>query len=77
MKATLIIGIILIIIGILAFIAPNFNFTTHHEKTADLGPIHLQANVPEEHSIHLPQALGIIGLVGGIILVVVGTRKSS
>lgn len=73
MKPTAIVGIILIVIGIIAFAYGGITYTKR-EKVLDLGPI--QATAEKEHTIPFSPALGGICLVGGIILVIVGNRKT-
>ena len=73
MKTYTIIGIILIVIGIFAFAYQGFTFTTR-EKVVDLGPIHMTAE--KTRTIPLPPIVGGISLVGGIVLLVVGKKKS-
>lgn len=77
MKSTLIIGIILIVLGILAFVFPHVSFTTHETKSAELGPLKVQAEVPHHHSVNVPEVLGVIALVGGIAVIVVGVAVKS
>jgi uncharacterized membrane protein YidH (DUF202 family) len=73
MKPAGIIGIILIIIGILALVYGGITYTKR-EKVLDLGPI--QATAEQQKTIPLPPVLGGICLVGGIVLVIVGSRKT-
>ncbi|MEO5574433.1 MAG: DUF3185 domain-containing protein [Gammaproteobacteria bacterium] len=47
---------------------------TTREKVIDIGPIHATAET--EKTIPLPPLLGGLALVGGIVLVVVGAKKS-
>jgi uncharacterized membrane protein YidH (DUF202 family) len=68
-----IIGIILIVIGIVALAYGGFHFTTE-KKVVDLGP--LQVNKQENHQVPFPPILGALCLGGGIILVIVGGRKT-
>jgi uncharacterized membrane protein YidH (DUF202 family) len=68
-----IIGIILIILGIVALVFGGISYTKR-EKVIDLGPI--EATAEEKKTIPLPPVLGAISLVGGIVLLVVGSRKS-
>ena len=68
-----IIGIILIVIGIVALAYGGFSYTTR-EKVIDAGP--LQVSADKEKTIPLPPVLGALCLVGGIVLVVVGNKKS-
>ena len=44
------------------------------ENVIDLGP--LRASVDKEKTILLPPILGALCLVGGVVLVIVGVRKS-
>lgn len=73
MKTQSIAGILLIILGIVAFAYQGFTYTTT-EKAVDLGPI--QINAEKEHTFPLPPIVGGIALVGGIILLATGGRKA-
>jgi uncharacterized membrane protein len=73
MKPAGIVGIILIIVGIVALAFGGFSYTKR-EKVIDAGP--LQVNADREKTIPLPPILGGICLVGGIVLVIVGSRQT-
>ncbi len=73
MKPTGLIGIVLIIVGIIALAYGGFSYTKR-EKIIDIGPI--QATADRTETIPFPPILGGLCLVGGIILVVAGGRKS-
>ena len=73
MKPAGIIGIILIAIGIIALAYGGFSYTKR-EKVIDAGP--LQVSADREKTVPFPPILGGICLVGGIVLVVVGSRQS-
>ncbi|HJX26261.1 MAG TPA: DUF3185 domain-containing protein [Chthoniobacterales bacterium] len=73
MKPAGIIGIILIAIGIIALAYGGITYTKR-EKVIDAGP--LQVSADREKTIPLPPILGGICLVGGIVLVVAGGRKT-
>ena len=73
MRPAGIVGIILIVVGILAFAYGGFTYTTR-EKVIDAGPLQLSAN--KEHHVPFSPVLGGICLVGGIVLVIVGSRKN-
>lgn len=73
MKPAGIVGIILIIIGIIGFAYGGMGWT-EEKKDAQLGPIEIKHT--EGHGIPLPPILSGICLVGGIVLVVVGSRKA-
>jgi hypothetical protein len=72
MKTSMLIGIILIVIGIIAFAYQGITYTTR-EKVVDIGPIQMSAD--KTKTIPLPPILGGIALVGGIVLLVAGSRK--
>lgn len=74
MKAPLmLIGIALIELGLIALVYQGITYTTR-EKVVDLGPLKITAQ--KEKTIPLPPILGGLALAGGIVLVVVATRKS-
>jgi uncharacterized membrane protein len=73
MKPAGIIGIILIAIGILALAYGGFSYTTR-EKLIDAGP--LQVSAEKKKTMPLPPILGGLCLVGGIVLVLAGSKKS-
>ena len=72
MNPKIIIAIILIALGIVAFAYQGITYTTR-EKVVDLGPIQVTAD--KTKTIPLPPIVGAIALVGGIVLLVVGNRK--
>jgi hypothetical protein len=73
MKPVLIVGIILILIGIAGFAWGGLGWTTE-KKDAEIGP--LKITHQEGHGISLPPVVSGICLVGGIVLVAIGGRKS-
>jgi uncharacterized membrane protein len=73
MKPAGIVGVILIAIGIVALAYGGFTYTTR-EKVIDAGP--LQVSADREKTIPLPPVLGGLCLVGGIVLVLAGNKKS-
>jgi len=58
----------------LALAYQGFNYTKQ-EKVIDIGPIH--ATAEEQKHVSIPPILGALALVGGIVLVVAGTRKNA
>jgi hypothetical protein len=72
MKAATIVGIALIILAVISFAYQGITYTTH-KKVVDLGPIH--ASTTQHKTIPLPPVFGGILLVGGVILVAVGSKK--
>ncbi|WP_426063105.1 hypothetical protein [Flavobacterium sp. DSP2-3-1] len=67
------IGIILIVLGILMLLYNSFNFTTT-EKVVDIGPIEINKEV--NHPIAWSPIIGIVLAVGGVVLLVFGTKKN-
>lgn len=73
MKLAGVVGIILIIVGVIGFAWGGLGWTTQ-KKDAQLGP--LEITHKESHGITLPPVASGICLVGGIVLVIVGSRKN-
>jgi len=74
LKAATVIGIALIILGIVSLAYRGITYT-QREKIVDIGP--LQATADREKTIPLPPILGGLSLVGGIVLVIVGSKSRS
>jgi len=75
MKApAMLIGVALIALGLIALVYQGITYTTR-ENVVDLGPLKITAQ--KEKTIPLPPILGGLALAGGIVLVVVGARKST
>lgn len=70
-KAVTLIGVALI--GVLALAYQGITYTTR-EKVVDLGPLKITAD--KENSIPLPPIIGVLAVAGGVVLVIVGARKS-
>ena len=73
MKSNSLIGIILIVIGVIAFAYQGITYTTR-EKVIDLGSIQVTAD--KTQTLPLPPIAGGIALVGGIGLLVLGLKKA-
>jgi hypothetical protein len=73
MKPATIVGIILILVGIVGFALGGFSFT-QKEKVLDVGPV--EATAEEKERVPIPPILAGLALVGGIVLVVAGARRS-
>jgi len=73
MKAAVIVGIVLIIVGVIGFAWGGLGWTTQ-KKDAQLGP--LEITHQESHGIAFPPIASGICLVGGIVLLIVGSRKT-
>ena len=73
MKPIMMIGLVLIVFGIGALAYKGITYTTR-EKIIDIGSIQASADV--QKTIPLSPILGGLSLVGGIVLVVIGRKKS-
>jgi hypothetical protein len=73
MKPVAIVGIILVIVGIIGFAYGGLGWTTQ-KKDAQLGPLEITHN--ESHGFAFPPVASGICLAGGIVLVIIGSRKS-
>jgi len=69
----MLVGIALIVLGVVAFAYQGITYTSR-EKIIDIGPI--QATADTQKTIPLPPILGGLVLASGIVLVVVGAKKS-
>jgi len=67
------VGIALVLVGIVAFVYQGITYTSR-EKIIDIGPIHATADT--QKTIPLSPLWGGLALVGGIVLVVVGAKKT-
>ena len=72
MKTYTMIGIILIVIGIVAFAYQGITYTSR-ETVLDIGPLH--ATAERQKTLPLPPVLGALAVVGGVVLLVGGLRK--
>lgn len=75
MKPAGIVGILLIVIGVIALAWGGFASFTTQENVAKLGPVEI--NKQEEHKVPVGPILGGLCLAGGIVLVLVGNRKTA
>jgi hypothetical protein len=73
MKPMTIIGIVLILIGVVALVLQGITVVTG-EKVAKVGP--LEVTKETKKTVPLPPILGALSLAGGIVLVIVGGRRS-
>jgi uncharacterized membrane protein YidH (DUF202 family) len=73
MRTNTLLGIILIVIGIVAFAYQGITYTTR-EKVVDLGPVQMTAE--RTKTLPLPPVVGAIALIGGVVLLVAGSKKS-
>ena len=73
MKPTILLAIMLIALGIIAFGYEGLNYTTR-EKVVDIGP--LKVTTEKTKTLPLPPIVGAIALAGGIVLLVIGSKKT-
>lgn len=66
-------GILLLVIGIAMLIWTGFTYTKK-EKVVDAGPIQVSAD--KEKSVNWPPYAGGILVIGGIILLVTGKKRT-
>lgn len=71
MKPKMIVAIVLIALGVVAFAYQGITYTTQG-KDVNIGPFHMTTE--HEHHIPLPPILGAIALIGGIALLLVDRR---
>ena len=72
MKATTVIAIVLLALGIISFAAGGFSYKSN-EKIIDAGPI--QSTAETTKHVPISPILGGVLLAGGIFLLFVGNRK--
>ena len=72
MKTSMLLGILLTAIGIVAFAYQGITYKTR-EKVVDIGSLHITAE--KTKTIPLPPIVGAVALVGGIVLLVMGNKK--
>jgi len=65
-------GIILIVLGVIALAYGGISYTKE-EKVLDIGPFEATAKTRE--TIPLPPLLGGLALVGGVALMIAGSRR--
>lgn len=73
MKPLVLIGIVLIVLGAVALAFQGIPYTTR-EKVIDIGPI--QASADTEKTFPLSPLLSGLVVTGGIVLVLMGWKKS-
>lgn len=72
MNGKKILGLIVLAAGLFILLQGGFSFTKNKE-TASLGP--LEFSVKKKEKVALPPWVGIVGIVGGVALLVLPSRK--
>ncbi len=72
MNTRTLVAIILVVVGITAFAYQGISFTTR-EKAVDLGSVHVTTE--KTRTLPLPPIVVAITLIGGIALLVTGSKK--
>lgn len=72
MKSLAILGGVLIALGLAALVAGGLTYTKS-QSTANLGP--LDITVKEKKRVEVPTPISVAAVVGGVVLLVVGTRR--
>jgi len=72
MKPIILVGIALIILGVVALVYQGIPYTSR-EKVLQIGP--LEATAKTKKTIAVPPIVGGLVLAGGIVLVLLGSRK--
>ena len=72
MKWITVLGILLIVLGVLAFAYGGIRYS-HEKRLVDIGPIHATREVHER--IPIPPAIGGIAFAGGVVMILIGVAK--
>ena len=71
MKALSFAGVLLLVLGVLSFLVPVPQRERHSVKFGES-----KISVETEHSEKLPPAVGIVLVVGGVLTLAIGLRKT-
>jgi len=71
MKPVFFVGVFLLVLGLLAFVVPIPSHETHSVKIGDT-----RLGVQTETSEKLPPVVGVVLLSGGVVALVLGSRKT-
>lgn len=73
MKPAAIVGLVLIVLGAIGLALGGFSFT-QKEKVLDVGPI--EATAEDKETVPIPPVVGVLAIVGGVVLLAVGARRT-
>ena len=71
MKGLTIVGLLLVVLGVLAFIVPIPQREEHSMKIGDA-----KIGIQTENSQKLPPAVGVVLVVSGVAVIALGSRKA-
>ena len=71
MKSSVIAGVLLIALGVLALVYKNLSYTSQ-ETVLQIGS--LKATTETEKNIPIPNVLGIVAIIAGVVVIAVGGR---
>ena len=71
MKSSVIAGVLLIALGVLALVYKNVSYTSQ-ETVLQIGS--LKATTETEKNIPIPNVLGIVAIIAGVVVIAVGDR---
>lgn len=72
MKTQSIVGIVLIVLGLLAFVYQGVTYKTT-ETALDIGPVKVMAE--KTRTVPVPPILAAVAVIGGIVLLVTGKNR--
>ena len=67
------IGVVLILLGAAALVWQKVSYT-QRETVVEVGPVNITAETKK--TIPLPPILGGVAMAGGVVLIIVGAKKS-
>jgi len=70
MKSSMLVGVVLLVLGLLALVVPIPQREDHSVKIGDA-----KIGVQTQSSQKLPPAVGIVLIAGGVLALVLGSRK--
>ena len=71
MKPIMLAGIVLVVLGVAALAYQGFSYTTR-DTVLKVGDLKVDAE--REKTVALPPAVGIAAIIGGVVLIAVGSR---
>jgi len=72
MTVTRIVGAVLVVLGLISLLLGGFRWT-ENKTVVDIGPV--KATAEEHKTLPIPPVVGALALVGGIVLLVVPTKR--